>query len=261
MSRLALTEARFQANVLAGEPAIGDEIEGPDAAFRDRRLGIYRNAYRLRLAEVLGNDYGILRAYLGEEAFGRLANEYLAVHPSTFRNVRWFGGALAPFLTSAPRYAAHPELAELARFEWAMGEAFDAPDEAAATFEQVAAVPPPAWGGLRFAAHPSLRLLEMRTNAVAIWKALGDEGGQPPQAERLAQPLAWGIWRREYSPFFRSLAADEAWAAAAMAAGTSFGELCAGLCGWVRQEDAPARAAGLLRGWISEGWIAGLSVA
>ena len=69
MKRLAAIEARFQDNVLSGNPAIDAEIEGDSEAFRNTRLGIYRNAYRLRLIEVLGNDYEVLRKYLGDELF------------------------------------------------------------------------------------------------------------------------------------------------------------------------------------------------
>ncbi len=36
----------------------------------------------------------------------------------------------------------------------------------------------------------------------------------------------------------------------------SFGEICAGLCEWVDEAQAPARAAGMLRAWVDEGWIA-----
>ncbi len=127
--QLAAIEAHFQDNVLTGDPAIDNQIEGDTAEFRNTRLGIYRRAYRLRLIEVLGTDYEVLRAYLGDELFDKLAGDYIAAHPSTFRNVRWFGGKLAEFLRSTPRYAGHPELADLAQFEWSLGQAFDAPDQ------------------------------------------------------------------------------------------------------------------------------------
>ena len=260
MKSLAATEARFQDNVLSGNPAINGEIEGGSEEFRDSRLAIYRDAYRLRLTEVLGTDYEVLHAYLGDDLFNTLAGDYIAAHPSTFRNVRWFGGKLAEFLAAMPRYAGHPELAELARFEWSLGQAFDSPDEVAVQFEEVAGVPPQAWADLRFRPHPSLRTLQLRTNAVAIWKETGNEA-DPPPAETLARPVSWAIWRKRHSPFFRSLEDDEAWALHAMLAQASFGEICAGLCEWIAEEEAAARAAGMLRGWVEDGWIAQLLIA
>jgi hypothetical protein len=260
MKQLAATQAQFQDHVLAGDSAIAGEIDGGSEEFRDARLSIYRDAYRLRLTEVLGNDYEVLHSYLGDELFTDLAAGYIAAHPSTFRNVRWFGGNLAQFLGAAPRYAEHPELAELARFEWALGEAFDSPDEDAVRFEDVAGVPLENWAELRFRAHPSLKTMAMGTNAVTIWKDIGD-GIAPCAAAILAEPVAWAIWRKRHSPFFRSLSNDEAWALNAMLSLASFGEICTGLCEWVAQEEAAARAASLLRGWVEEGWIAQLLIA
>jgi hypothetical protein len=260
MKQLAAIEAQFQDHVLAEDPAIAGEIDGGSAEFRDTRLSIYRDAYRMRLTEVIRNDYEVLHAYLGDELFNDLAADYIAAHPSTFRNVRWFGGEMAHFLGAAPRYAEHPELAELARFEWALGRAFDAPDGEAVRFEEVAAVAPQAWAELRFRAHPSVRTLTLHTNAVAIWKDIGAETAPCP-AEILAEPVAWAIWRKRHSPFFRSLPSDEAWALNAMLSLAGFGEICTGLCEWVPPEDAAARAASLLRGWVDEGWIAQLLIA
>lgn len=260
MKPLAATEAHFQDYVLTGNPAIDGEIDGNGAEFRNSRLAIYRDAYRLRLIEVLGNDYDVLHAYLGDESFDTLAGQYVAAHPSTFRNVRWFAGRMAEFLDATPRYADHPELGELARFEWSLGLAFDSPDEDPVQFEEVAAVPPEAWADLRLRPHPSLRRMDLHTNAVAIWKAIGDEA-DPPAAENFTRPVAWAIWRKQHSPFFRSMDDDEAWALGALLAQASFGEICTGLCEWVAEDAAAARAAGLLRGWVEEGWIAELLIA
>jgi hypothetical protein len=260
MSTLARTEADLQAYVLGdGERALA-AIAGPDEAFRRRRLDIYRDAYRLRLVEVLAADYPALRTHVGGEAFEALAGDYLAAHPSTFRNVRWFGGALPRFLEARPEHAADPLPAELARFEWTLGLAFDGPDVPCVGFADVAAVAPQAWAALRLLVHPGLHLLRLRTGAVATWKA-HDAGGTAPAAEWPGEPVDWAIWRKDDSPYFRSLPADEAWALAAMHGGAAFGEVCAGLCEWAPQEQAPLLAAQLLRGWVDEGWIARLDSA
>ncbi|MEO8164823.1 MAG: DNA-binding domain-containing protein [Betaproteobacteria bacterium] len=255
---LAATESRFQDHILTGNPAIDSEIEGQHGEFRDTRLGIYRDAYRLRLIEVLGNDYEVLRKYLGDEQFDAAARGYLAAHASTFRNVRWFGGKLSAFLRTTPAYAEHPELAELAQFEWTLGLAFDSPDGTIVQFEDVAAVPPPAWPEMRFTPHAALHVVDLQSNAVAIWKDIDSK--DTFSVEISDKPVTWAIWRKNHAPFFRSLEEDEAWALKALCAHASFGEICGGLCEWNAQADAAARAAGMLRGWIEEGWIAGLQL-
>jgi hypothetical protein len=260
MSPLARTEADLQAYVLGEAERVLAAVAGPDEAFRRQRLDIYRDAYRLRLVEVLGADYPALRAHLGDEAFEALAADYLAANPSTFRNVRWFGGALPRHLEMRPEHAADPLPADLARFEWTLGLAFDGPDVPSVGFADVAAIAPQAWAALRLQVHPGLHLLRLRTGAVAAWKA-HDAGEAPPVAEPPGEPADWAVWRKDDSPYFRSLPADEAWALAATREGAAFGEVCAGLCEWVAQEEAPLRAAQLLRGWVDEGWIAGLEPA
>lgn len=260
MSALTGAQASFQAYVLAGDGGIVAEIAGADDTYRRTRLDIYYNAYRLRLAEALATDYAILKTYIGDEIFDAIVRDYIDAHPSVFRNVRWFGGQLADFLRAEPRYAGQPILTDLARFEWTLGLAFDAADTAALQFEDVAAVPPEAWASLRLTPHPALHVVELRTNAVAVWNALKNEDrGIAP--ENLAEPLRWAIWRKQLSPYFRSLETSEAWALVAVRNHVSFGDICAGLCQWLPEEQAAPRAAALLRGWVDEGWIASLETA
>lgn len=256
MSSLPVTEALFQDYVLGADARIAAEIHGPDDEFRAARLAIYRDAYRLRLIEVLGSDYEALKVHCGDE-FDSIAGQYLAAHPSTFRNVRWFGGELAAFLRSDPRYADRPLLADLARFEWTLGLAFDAPDQQPVTFDEVAATPAEHWAELRFEPHPSLRVVRLRAEAVALWNSIqaGSPAGPPGADGEFAD---WAIWRKALSPYFRSLDQEEAWALGALRTGSSFSELCAGLCDWLPEADAAPRAAQLLRGWVEEGWIAAL---
>lgn len=256
MSGLLRLESGIQAYVLDGEAGIVEKIAGRDDAFRRQRLDIYRDAYRLRLGEVLESDYPALHSSLGAQAFEALAAEYLAAHPSTFRNVRWFGGALAGFLRG---HDPDPMHAELAQFEWTLGLAFDAPDLPAVAFADVAAIAPEAWTDLRLQAHPCLQQLKLRTNAVAVWNAFTAEQPALP-GEVLESAVEWAVWRKNHAPWFRSLPQDEAWALAAMREGSTFGEICAGLCDWVAEAEAALRAAQLLRGWVDEGWIAGLRV-
>ena len=259
MSALTGIQARFQAYVLSKDGEVVTEIAGADDACRQTWLNIYYNTYRLRLAEALAIDYEILRHYIGDEIFDTIVSGYIDEHPSVFRNVRWFGGQLADFLCDEPRFSVNPILADLARFEWTLGLAFDAADTAALRFEDVAAVPSEAWVGLRFRPHPTLHVVDLCTNAVALWKQLknADRGMAP---ETLPEPLRWVIWRKHLSPYFRSLEADEAWALDAMRSNLSFGEICVGLCQLVPEEQAASRAAELLRGWVDEGWIESLVI-
>jgi hypothetical protein len=256
MNPLLQTQREFQRHILCGEGDIAEEISGPDQAFRDTRLGVYYDAYRLRLIEVLGSDFETLRAFAGEEEFDFIARAYIDRHPSEFRNVRWFGGRLADFLREDSRYRARPALAELADFEWALGLAFDAPDAPALAFGDLASLPAEAWSGIVFHAHPSLHSLELSWNIPAIWNAI-DRKETPPEPLSTGEPVTVAVWRKDYNSHFRSLPGDEAKMLRAALAGASFPQMCEQLALEHGEDAAAARAAELLRGWVDQGWLSG----
>ena len=63
----------------------------------DARLGIYRDAYRVRLIEALDDIYSVLHKLLGDETFVSLAEMFIAANPSVHRSIRWYGRELADF--------------------------------------------------------------------------------------------------------------------------------------------------------------------
>src|ERR1700680_816161 len=112
---------------LLGEPSsIADAVVDAPPLPTLARLGIYRNAYRVRLIDALGDTYTVLHALLRHEVFVALGEEFVGAHPSVHRSIRWYGGELAEFLGQYPPYAEQPILAELALLEWTLAEGFDA---------------------------------------------------------------------------------------------------------------------------------------
>jgi hypothetical protein len=251
MSALDTLQGDFQSYVLgvAGErPAILGAVREQYGLKADARLAIYHNAYRIRLREALSESYDKTWSYIGDEIFAGLADSYLAAHPSRHPNLRWFGADFAAHAEEAlPDY---PFIAELARFEWALGLAFDAPDAAAIGAADLAGIAPEAWGELVFGLHPSVRLLALEWNTVALWQALS-QAQTPPDAGRLETPLTWMIWRSAEQPHFRSLPAAEAAALRRIGSGATFGEVCA-----MAGDAAAPELAGYLQHWLAQGVLA-----
>ncbi len=215
------------------------------------RLGIYHNAYRVRLIEALDDTYPILHAVLGDEVFGELGEGFIAAHPSVHRSIRWYGSELAEFLGAVSPYADQPILAELARLEWTLAEVFDSAD---AKPVQRAAFPadPSAWSELVFEFHPSLRRLQLQWNTTAVWQAMS-RGETPAEPQCSEHPVPWLLWRQDLQNYFRSMRADESAALDAALRGGTFGELCTALAEWLPEEEIPLRAAGLLGVWADSG--------
>ena len=229
MTRLPRIQGDFQSYLLSGEAAaIEGHVVGTEKVPVATRLGIYGDGYRSRLIEALEANFPVLSRLLGEEDFGTLGTAYVHSHDSPFFSIRYYGNALADFLATDPAYAGAPVLAELARWEWAMSEVFDAADADPIGTEALARVAPEQWAQLRFEWHPCVRRLALTWNAPQIWKAVSDDA-EPPEVELSAEPVEWLLWRQELRTYFRSLHPGEVTAFEAARTGQSFGELCAAL--------------------------------
>lgn len=244
----------FQDYLLRGGQAIAAQVRGNARVPIETRLGIYGNAYRLRLGEALGNNYPALAKLLGEADFAALAEDYVREHDSPYFSIRYYGDALPDFLTRHENYVAAPVLAELARWEWAMTGAFDAADAEPLSHAVLSRLPPAHWAQLRFTFHPSLARLTLWWNVPQLWQAV-NEDGERPAVELAPQGVEWLVWRRELSTFYRSLTGAEAQALDAARRGWPFGELCELLCDAVGEDSAAVEAATLLRGWVDSGLI------
>jgi hypothetical protein len=256
MSRLPQIQGDFQGYLLGGEPAaIEQHVVGTERVPIATRLEIYGDGYRTRLVEALEANFPILSQLLGEQDFATLGTVYVRSHDSPFFSIRYYGNALAAFLATDPAYAGAPVLAEIARWEWAMTEVFDAADADTVGTDALARVEPEDWAELRFAWHPSLRRLALMWNAPQIWKAVSEDA-EPPEVELSADPVEWLLWRQDLRTYFRSLSPAEVSALEAARAGQSFGELCSLLSAQLGEEQAPLQAAGFLKGWIESGLIA-----
>jgi len=252
---LADLQRAFQDYLLAESDGFVASVRDTRKADRTTLLDVYRDGYALRLIEVLTNDYPGLMAMAGPADFDHLARAYIAAHPSRYASVRWFGQHLADFIAGTPPYSRSPEAAEMARFEWLLGEAFDAPDHAPVTAAQLMALPPEAWETLCFTALPSLRRSVFAFEVAQAWQRREEVETGNLEVAPAAAPTPWMIWRPERVSNFRSLEADEAAMLDAMVEGRPFPELCEAIATHVGEDQAAARAAGLLRAWVEEGVI------
>ena len=253
---LAELQRDFQYHVMHGHERIVDAIEGTPTVPATRRLEIYSEAYRLRLTDALASTLPRLQQLLGQQAFAALACDYIDLSPSRHPSIRWFGDQLPLLLRRA--FPDQPWLAELATWEWAIAAAFDGADAEPVGIDALAAVAPEQWPSLTFQFHPTVQILAMRTNAPVVFKALSADA-PPPECVTLDAPQSWLIWREGLKTQYRSLTPDEAAALEVMRDGGSFEMLCDSLCAWHEVDAVPAQAAGLLKRWVVEQMIVGVS--
>ena len=189
MTALRDLQRDFQAYVLGDASAPPAAVDGTGAVSATDRLNVYADAIRLRFLEVLGQDYPGLHTLAGDDEFRSLGLAYVAAHPSHHPSIRWFGRHLHEFLRATAPWRDHPVLAEMARFEWAKGELLDAADSPVVGIEDIAAIPPDRWAGIRPRLKPAVRRLALEWNVPSLWKAIDER-----RRATSARPHRTGRW-------------------------------------------------------------------
>lgn len=251
-------QTQMQAQVMAGANASPAYVTNAPPLSPAARLGIYQTAYVSRLTGALRTNFVKLHLVLGDDVFDAAAADFIAAHPSTTRSIRWFGSQFSAFLQSRAPYDAQPILAELARFEWTLSEVFDAGDRLARGRELFLQTPPERWGELSFTFHPTMRILSLHWNTVALWQAL-DQGADAPAPQKSPDAVHWLLWRHELRNLFRSIDNAEFEALTTAMAGLTFAQICERLKEVIDEEQIPLRAAGLLASWADSGILVAAS--
>lgn len=260
--QLAFAAAAAADGAYAGALLAADPHGGPP------RLGVYRHAYRARLAEALADNFEILARAMGDEAFAALADAYITAHPSTHPSIRWFGHRLADFMAASVErgedLVPHPAFVDLARMDWALRAAFDAADAPALGRDALAGWAPQDFAALRLAAHPSVQQVRLDWAIEAAWRALRehdpDTGTEPALPAPEERPHTLLVWRSRLETLWRSVEPAEAALLEGLAAGESFAELCERAAAIEDDSMDPAqRVASTLAQWLDDGLISRLA--
>lgn len=232
-------------------------VRGDDRLGAAERVGIYASMYFFRLLDCLTEDFPALHAVVGHQRFHELARDYLTAHPSEHFSVRMLGRHLGEFLEGHALSAGRPWLADLARFEWALLEAFDAPDAPPIGRDRLGSVRAEDWAGLRFTLTPSLRVLEARAPVQEVWSAAA-AGREPPSLAGAATALR--VWREGLRVFHRTIDEVELAALRAVGRGETFAGLCEAAAATLGEERAAAeRVLALLQRWLADALIVDLA--
>jgi hypothetical protein len=211
------------------------------------RLAVYQGMYPLRMHDALAADYPGLKAFLGRHLFEHFVADYVAKHPSRSYTLNRLGDHVPEFAMTW-RHPKRPFLADLARLEFAITQAFDA-DEGPAH-----AASPPAhvdadWESRRFGIAPTLRLLSFRHAAGPALDALKASRRAP------ARPKAsWAaVHRRSFVVYRLDLTRGEFHLLSALAAGEPLGRALRLAARKAGKPLSPAAVRKAFRVWTSEG--------
>lgn len=213
-------------------------------------LAVHQNNYRAQLVACLEASFARTRAWIGNAAFLRAA----ALHIDRVPPSSWTLDAYARDLpaTLAWLHSDAPEVEEIARIELALDEMFVAADSPVIGPGDFAGID---WDHAVLRIVPTLDLIDLTTNALAIWSALA-AGEQPPAAcDRFGVAL---VWRQDARCRIRAIERDELQALLALRAGAPFGELCRDAATLLGDDQGAATIGKWLGQWLADGLIAGL---
>lgn len=216
-------------------------------------LAVYQNTYRSQLVNCLEASYPKIARWLGEETFRAAAITHVDDHPPQGWSLDTYGKDFGEtLLTMFPR---NPDLHELAWIEWALGEAFVAPDVVPLSTEALAAVD---WDEARLQLAPSLRHCAARTNADDIWSTLHEDASRTPEGQMLDAPGGFVVWRRGYLSRLRRFDGDDYAALRSLLTDARFDAFCESLVMRHGEDAGVGRAGALLADWLDAGLIVGV---
>jgi hypothetical protein len=209
------------------------------------RLGIYRNTCRSVLIETLRMTYPAVDRLVGRAFFEMAAARFVRAHPCRSGYLNDYGAGLADFLAGLESASGLAYLADVARFEWALGVAAHAADSPALDSVALASVEAAHHASLCFEPHPSVSFLALAYPADEIADAvLSGDAAAMAQVDLACGPVRLAVHRGPDGVEARRLEPQAYEFLSRLCAGEPLGRLV---------ESVPGEAPGLLAEALASG--------
>jgi uncharacterized protein (UPF0276 family) len=212
----------------------------------EKQLGVYVNAYRWRLFDVVAEDYPVLKTYIGDEKFDALINDFIsAVTPQHFNVARY--AKLLPAYQQT--HATHDAFSgELCVLETAVTQLADAEETEALTPEHLAGMTPETLMESHLTPRKALQLFAFEYPVNAYYKAVKEETQLPAITQ---QPSFLAVFRHEDVVWRMDLEEQEYQLLSALFSGSTVGEALGAL-----DESAASNISEYFSRWMRNGMLA-----
>lgn len=224
------------------------------------QLEIYREQFWLRHTAALVEDFPGVGGILEQERWDRLVWAYLEEEAVLSFTLRDLGARLPEFVERQAWIEERALVLDMARYEWAHVEVFDAPDVPRLDPRKLAEVPAEAWDAARLVLDPALRLLHLGYPVVELRKLLVAAQSEPP-AQKPPLPTAgetrFALHRRERVIVVEALEGPAFALLEACAGGAPLGKACeiAARASGLELEALGARLEDWFGGWAARGYV------
>lgn len=170
MLELHELQQRIAAAVVDGDSRGLTQSIIDDAPGTTARLGIYANHYRVTLIDALTATFTVVNQLLGGPFFRMIVGRYVREKPPARPCLFEYGGEFPAFLDCLPEARSLVYLADVARLEWAINEAWHAPDASKRVEHAAAWMTAGGFSDIHLCLHPSCRLIASPFPVDRIWQ-------------------------------------------------------------------------------------------
>ena len=177
-------QTEFTKALLDPARSLPDGLVDPQGRPAPKRFDVYRNNVVVSLSDALETAFPVIHKLLGDDCFRAMAGVYVREHPPTSALMMYYGAEMPDFLHSFEPVGHLPYLADVARLELAMREAYHSADSTAIAPEALGALAPEELMQARFTLAPALRIVASDWPIYALWQFNMASGPKPQmQAE------------------------------------------------------------------------------
>ena len=216
-------QAAFAAHLVgADRDDLAAEVLG-DAIPAAARLRVYRHHVFESLASALAVTFPTVQAVVGADFFRRLARAFIGQSPPCQPVLAEYGAGFPAFVAGHDAVRDLPYLADVARLDWALNLAFQAPAGGRLAAADLAAMPADRLPSLRLGLAPGTVVVASPYPLDRIWMA-SQPGATADPVDLAAGDVRLLVLRRPDDAAFVSLSAGEAAFVAGLGEGLSLEE-------------------------------------
>lgn len=252
MLKLREIQQNFTNDLLNYSNTLSPHIHTTTALTASDRIEIYRSSMIALLQKSLMQTYEACYKLVGEEFFIYLANEFIETQPSFSPDLNDYGGQFPTFLQQHPKNSLL-YLADMARFEWAYHQAFDAPNYQSLDVKKLQTLPDEDYDYVVFQLPPASTLLASPFPLIQIWEmnqaeACGTKTLMLPENSQ----FYFFIWRKELEMRVEQLQEKQYKLLKLIQEGHALGNIC--------QEFIEVDLLQMLSDFTRNQWLAGFKI-
>ena len=137
-----MTQTQFVTALLSPTTPPPDGLTNPDGSPAQKRFDVYRNNVAVGLSDALEQAFPVVRKIVGAEFFRAMAAVYVRNFPPSSPLMMFYGAEMASFLKGFVPVKGLPYLADVARLELALRQAYHAADATPIAAEALGSLAP-----------------------------------------------------------------------------------------------------------------------